>query len=192
MNQEEYNYQAQEALQQQNLDANTTMYAPQLQEQMQQSQAILVEQTNPKKIVNDILLRLRGMEEKFDGTVVKVSKPKMNEEGIQNFWFILESHINQNVILSHLDIAEIRSLMECISDDLIDDLSLNWKKYGIEKKTDLDTINNAVLVNIYLSLKRAQGQNEKNWLSKISIENISGSSRMPMKKKESFWDKFRV
>ena len=59
-------------------------------------------------------------------------------------------------------------------------------------KTDLDTINDAVLVNIYLALKRVQGQNEKNWLSKISIENISGSSRMPMKKKESFWDKFRV
>ena len=102
MDRESYEqYEMQSALQQQGMDAQQMMYAPQLQEQMQQSQAILVEQTNPKKIVNDILLRLRGMEEKFDGTVVKVSKPKMNEEGIQNFWFILESHINQNVILSH-------------------------------------------------------------------------------------------
>jgi len=192
MNEQDYNFKAQEALQQQNLDANSTMYAPQLQEQMQQNQAVLVEQTNPKKIVHDILLRLRGKEEKLDGTLVTVSAPKMNQEGIENVWFVLESHINQNTILSHLDKNEIRNIMDSLSDDLVDDLSLNWKKYGIEKKTDLDTINNSIIVNIYLALKRAEGQNEKNWLSKISVENISSASRMPSRKKESFWDKFRI
>ena len=185
-------YNAQSALQQQQIDAQTSMYAPQLQEQIQQTQAVLVAQTNPKKVVRDIMLRLRGMEERPDGSTVVVAEPKVNKSGVDNIWFVLDSHINQNVILSHLTEKEISNIMDSIQEDLVDDLSLNWKEYGITKKTDLDTINNSILVNIYLALKRAEGQNEKNWLGKISIENISGTSRPQFKKSEGFWSKFRL
>jgi len=190
-NQELEHYKMQEALQQQQLDSNQSMYAPQMQEQIQHNQAVLVEQTNPKKIVRDIVLRLRGLEERPDGNLVQVAEPKLNKSGIDNVWFILDSHINQNVILSHLIDKEISALMEVIQNDLVDDLSLNWKIYGIDKKTDLDAINNSILSNIFMALKRAEGQNEKNWLGKISVENISSNSRIPMKK-ESLWSKFRL
>lgn len=186
------NYKMQEQLQQQQLDSQSAMYAPQMLEQAQQSQAVLVEQTNPKKIVEIIMLRLQGLQKDSEGRLVKVATPKMNKEGIDNAWFILDSHINQNVILSHLDKREIQNIMESISEDLVDDLSLNWKRYGVEKKTDLDTINNSIMINVYLALKRAEGQNEKNWLGKISVEQISGRGGMSVPKKESFWSKFRV
>ena len=185
-------YQMQEQLQGQQMDAQGMAYAPQLQEAVQQVQAVLVEQTNPKRIVEKIMLRLQGLEKKPDGTVLRVAKPKMNKEGIDNVWFILDSHINQNIILSHLELREIRRIMESLSEDLVDDLSLNWKRYGVEKKTDLDTINNSIMVNIYLAMKRAEGQNEKNWLGKISVEQISGRGGIQAPKKESFWRKFRV
>jgi len=193
MQPEEYeHYKAQESLQQQQIDAQQGLYAPQLAEQVQQSQAILVEQTNPKNIVRDIILRLRGAEEKPDGKLVRVAAPKMNKKGIDNMWFILDSHINQNVILSHLEEREIRALISGVQNDIVDDLSLNWKAYGITKKSDLDTINNSVLFNIYTALKRAEGQNEKNWLGKISVESISSTPRMGSAKKESFWSKFKL
>jgi len=185
-------YQAQEALQQPQLDAQQNAYAPQLHEQMQQAQAVLVEQTNPNKIVHSVMLRLQGIEEMPDGSRVRVAEPKMNKEGIDNVWFILDSHINQNVILSHLDINEIRSIMDSLQNDIVDDLSLNWHRYGIQKRTDLDAINDSILMNIFLALKRAEGQNEKNWLGKISVENISGGNRAFQPGKESFWSKFRV
>ena len=185
-------YQAQEALQGQQIDGQMSPYAPQIQEAVQQTQAILVDQTNPKRIVREVILRLRGLEEKPDGTLVQVAEPKVNKEGIDNIWFILDSHINQNVILSHLDKGEIAKMIDTLQGDIVDDLSLNWRRYGIQKKTDLDAINDAILFNIYLALKRAEGQNEKNWLGKISIENISGGSRIPMPKKEGFWSKFRL
>jgi len=185
-------YQAQEALQQPQLDAQQNAYAPQLHEQMQQAQAVLVEQTNPNKIVHSVMLRLQGIEEMPDGSRVRVAEPKMNKEGIDNVWFILDSHINQNVILSHLDINEIRSIMDSLQNDIVDDLSLNWHRYGIQKRTDLDAINDSILMNIFLALKRAEGQNEKNWLGKISVENISGGNRAFQQGKESFWSKFRV
>lgn len=185
-------YQAQEALQQQQLDANQSLYAPQLQEQVQQAQAVLVEQTNPKTIVKDILLRLRGLDERPDGSYVRVAEPILNKLGQEKIWFILESHINQNVILSSLERNEISNMMDALSDDLVDDLSLNWKSYGVKKKTDLDIINNSVLTNIFLALKRAEGRNEKNWIGKISVENISAGNRLPAVKKEGFWSKFRL
>ncbi|MBU0958578.1 MAG: hypothetical protein KKB31_01405 [Nanoarchaeota archaeon] len=193
MNPEEFeHYKMQEALQQGQLDHQNLAYAPQALEQIQQSQAVLVEQTNPKRVVKDIILRLRGLEESPDGTLVKVATPKINEIGQDNIWFILDSHINQNVILSHLEEEEIRKIMDGLQDDLVDDLCLNWKEYGITKKTDLDTINNSVLMNIFMALKRAEGQNEKNWLGKISVENITGQSRLPQIKKEGWLSKFRL
>jgi len=185
-------FRAQEEIQRNQLESQQSVYAPQLMEQVQQAQAVLVEQTNPKKIVREVILRLRGLEEKGDGTYVKVAEPKMNKEGVDNIWFILDSHINQNIILSHLTQPEISNIMDSLQDDIVDDICLNWKKYGVKKMTDCDTINNSILINIFMALKRAEGQNEKNWLGKISVENISAGSRIPQPKKEGFWSKFKI
>ena len=192
MYEDQDHYYAQSELQRQQMESQQTMYAPQLAEQVQQTQAVLVEQTNPTKIVNDIMLRLRGRTKLSNGDEIEMGKPKMNEKGIEAMWFILESHINQNIILSHLDREEIGKLMNALQEDLVDDLALNWKIYGIQEKTDLDIINNSILVNIFLALKRAEGQNEKNWLGKISIENIHGGMNFPKPKREGFWSKFRL
>lgn len=188
----EYEYRAQEALQKGELEARNFPYVPEIQRQIQENQAILVQQTNPKLVVQDIVLRLRGLDRLPNGSYVKVAEPKVNKTGQDNIWFILDSHINQGVILSHLKDEEISKIMQNLQRDVVDDLSLNWKEYGIRKKTDLDTINNSILINIFLALKRAEGQNEKNWLGRISIENISGGPRIPPKKSSSWLDKFRI
>lgn len=186
------NYQMQDAMTKNQMESQNLPYTPQLQEDLQRSQAVLVEQTNPRRIVKEIILRLRGLEERHDGTFVRMADPKMNKEGVDNMWFVLDSHINQGVVLSHLKIEEIGNLMKEIGKDIDRDLALNWKRYGIVKQTDLDVISNSVLVNIYMALKRAEGQNEKNWLGKISVEQISGGQRLPQMKKDSFWSKFRL
>jgi len=193
MEQDQYEqYQAQSQLQNEQAVAQQQQFAPQLFEQVQQHQAVLVEQTNPKKIVKDILLRLEGLEQLPDGTITQVSEPKMNKKGIDNIKFVLDSHINQNVILSHLVNDEIAHIMEAVGNDLVDDLALNWKNYGIRLKTDLDTINDAILTNIFMALKRAEGQNEKNWLGKIAVENITGHSGFQNQKKEGFLSKLKL
>jgi len=185
-------YQAQEALQRQQLESTQQQsFAPQLFEQIQRSEAVLVEQTNPKRIVKDIVLRLKGMELLSNGQEVQVATPKMNKKGIEKMSFLLESHINQGVILSHLNEHEIGSMINSLSEDLVDSLALNWREFGIQDKTDLDDINNSILMNVFLALKRAEGQNEKNWLGKISVESIGSGSHMQGAKKGGFWDKFK-
>ena len=194
MDQDTYDqYKMQSDMQERQANSQKSIYAPQMVEQVQQAQAILVEQTNPKKIVKDILCRLKGIEINSLDEESKVAEPKMNELGIQKIWFILDSHINQNVTLSNLDKQEIRNIMDGLSEDLVDDLSLNWKIYGIKSKTDLDVINDSVLYNTFMALKRAEGGNEKKWLGQISIEQINqGGSKLPNVKKEGFFSKLRI
>jgi len=142
-------YQMQDAMNQKSLDAQQSMYAPQTFEQVQQNQAILVEQTDPKTIVNGLMLVLRGLEEQQDGSFRQVSEPKMNDTGLKAIWYILKSHINQNVILSNYDDREIRNFMDIVQNDLVDLLSLNWKLFGIKSKSDLDDI-----IIVYLQILR--------------------------------------
>ena len=193
MNQEEFNFmQAQSAFQGENIQQQQLPSMPQLHEQMQQNQAILVAQTDPKKIIKEIILRLEGKEELNDGSIIKVGDPLINEIGIRKIKFILDSHINDNVRLSHLERHDISRRMEILGSDLVDNLTLNNKLYGIKNKTDLDDINNAVLCNIFDVLKRAEGQGEKNWLGKISVEQISGGQRIAPPKKGGVWEKFKL
>ncbi len=186
------NYQVQSDLQRQASEEQNAMYAPQIHEQAQQAQAVLVEQTNPKKVVKEIILRLEGLEEKPDGSKVRVGEPKMNTAGIENIKYILDSYINQNTILSHLDERQISKTIMSISDDLIDDLTLNWKAYGITNKSDLDTISMTVLHAIHFTLNRALEQNEKNWISKITLETLNTAPRVSGPKKEGWFSKFKL
>ena len=187
---QEYSYQ--QTLQQQMQAHQAAMQTPYMFEQQQQHQAVLVEQTNPSKVIDDIDLSLRGYERKYDGTLKKVGEPMMNDLGIGRMRFLMRTVINQNTILSHLEDSEISKLIIQLSDDVIDDLTLNWRDYGIKDKIMLDHVVDAITFPAYLALKRSLGQNEKNWLGKISVENISNAPRIPMGKKEGFWSKLKL
>lgn len=187
-----YEYEVQDNLLQKQIDGQTSINAPQMMEAIDQHKAVLVEQTDPKRVIKEIMLILQGKEEQYDGTYKQVAEPKMNQVGLEAMWYWLKTHINQSIILSHFEEKEINKFMEELQDDLVDELGLCWKIYGIKTKTDLDVINDSILMNIKAALNRAKGQNEKNWLGRISVENISGTSRPMPKRSEGFLSKFRL
>ena len=192
MDQERYEeFQMNESLQGQQIAGQLAPYAPQMQQQVQEAQAVIIEQTNPSKIVSEIVLRLRGLARQ-NGKLVRISQPKVNKEGADNIWFILDSHINQNVTFSSLTNSDINKIMDGLQNDIVDDLTLNQKSYGIRKKTDLDTINNSILYNIFMCLKRAEDRNEKNFLKGITMENVSGGSSNFRPKQEGWLSKFKL
>ena len=186
-------YQANSALQQEGNEQGYAIQGPVMQEQVAQAQAVLVEQTNPRRVVEDISLRLRGLEkDPTTGKLMKVSEPLMNDKGIATARFLMNSIISQGTVLSHLEDKEISKIIIQIGDDLVDDLTLNWKEYGITDKMYLDYIVDSILFPSYLALKRALRQNEKNWLGRITVENIAGGSRVQKPKGGGFWDKFKL
>lgn len=185
-------YNAQAAIQQQGVQAQTLASYPQMYENQQQHQAVLVEQTNPSKVIDEIVLSLSGYEYKFDGSLEKVGEPVVNQFGINRLRFIMRSIINQNTVLSHLEEREVNKLIIQLTDDIIDDLTLNWKEYGIKDKIMLDYVVDSIMFPSYMALKRALEQNEKNWLGKISVENITNAPRMPQAKQGGFWNKLKL
>lgn len=185
-------YVAQEALTQQQLQAEQGMNAPSILQQQQQIQAALVEQTNPAHVLEEIELKLKGIRQDWNGEYVRVSEPLMNNKGISRMLFILSSVVNQNTILSHLEASEIGNFVTRVSDDIIDDLVLNWKEYGVTDKILLDAIVDVILFPTFMSLKRAWKQNEKNWLNRAVVESINNSPRVLPQKKEDFFNKLRL
>lgn len=191
MDEHEY-LQEQQAAQDRSIAQQQAPMIPQIVEQMQQNQAILVAQTDPKKIIKEIILRLEGREERSDGSIVKVGVSLLNEKGIKNIKFILDSNINDNIRLSHLEKRDITQIMDVIQNDLVDDLTLNYKDYEIKNKTDLDSINNSILVNVFCILKRAEEQGEKNWLGRSVLESIQSATRVAPQKKGGIFDKLKL
>lgn len=192
MNKELYdNFLANSDIERQRAEAANLGMAQQIYEQNQQHQAILVEQTNPIKVIEEVALRLKGKIKNYDGSVIIEGEPLMNSLGVNRMMYMMASLVNQNTILSHLENEEIGKVMMQFSDDITDDLTLNWRAYGIVDKSTLDFIVDSIIFPCYFALKRALEQNEKNWLGKISVENISNAPRMPGKK-DSFWSKFKL
>jgi len=191
MSTEEYNnYLINRDLNTRSQESQMGVYAPQMQEQINQAQSVLVAQTNPALVVEQIILRLEG-KRKVGNKIEVWGEPKLNQLGLSQIRFILESCINQGIILTRFSDKQIAKIIIQLGDDLTDDLTLNWKLYGIKNKMDLDIIEDGVLFSIYAALNRALDQNEKNWLGKISIEHIAGTGNVP-KPKDGFLSKLRL
>ena len=127
-----------------------------------------------------------------DGSTINRGKSWMNDKGANKMISIMSAFVNQGTILSHLDKRQINKTILKLGDNIIDDLTLNWKQYEISDKADLDHITNIIIFPCYFALNRALEQNEKNWLSKISVESITNSPRIPQVKKDGFWSKFKL
>lgn len=187
-------YVAKSGLQNEASMQNLTPQMLQMLNSMQAGQAMLVSQTSPAQTVERIMLRIRGLQyNKMTGHYEKVATPKMNQCGIDNIWFILDSHINDSIRFGRLKEEVIFKMVLDIGRSLRKDLALNWREYGIQRKTDLDIIMDSVLFNIYAYLTRADSQNEKNWIGKMTMEHLVPKSNIPTPKKEGgFLNKFKL
>jgi len=192
MNEYEH-YQMQEAIQRdQTMNQAIVPQSAILKEQQAQSQAILITETNPKKIIDQIELLLRNQERHPSGKIISLGPPHLSEIGINRALFLLRAMVTQGSILSHLEEKKINQIVIELGDAVADDLAQHWRKYGIKDKTMLDYIHNIIIFNIYLALMRSMGQNEKNWLKGITVETINaGRSSLP-EKKGGFFDRFRL
>lgn len=183
-------YMAHKSLQQDMANTQTSLAAPQIRMQQEEQRAILVEQTDPKRAIREVLLTLANIEENTEtGELVQLGDPLMNKAGIDMARIFLRGIVHQHTTLSNLDEKFIDKLIVKLNDDLTDDLSLNWKEYGIKQKTHLDIISDLLLINAYNALRRAANQNEKNFLKGITIETVSSNPYNPKQKKGGFLEK---
>lgn len=189
MDENEKMFNAQAALQNQNIDGQRSFNLMSQRNENQLGQAAILEQTNPNHILYDLELKLRGKRIDYKGHIID-GAPIMNELGVNRMMAFMSCIINQNTILSSLEDKEISNIIIRIGDDIIDDLTLNWEDYGITDQIMRDFIVNMILIPAFMSLKRAHHRNEKQWIGRSVIESISSSPKLPTEHK-SFLSRFK-
>lgn len=196
MNQDMYdNYISTKSLQDEQLSAQKELYAPQLKEQTAQAQAVVITETDPKKVIKEIEYALRNVEEDPTNPEVlrRLGPPKMNKKGINQMKSIARSHVNQNTILSRMEnMREVNKITIHLADNVVDDLALNWQEYGITNYADLDVIADSIIFPMHMALKRALEESEKKFLSKVSFESINKGGAQVDKPKKGLREFFKL
>ena len=140
----------------------------------------LVEQTNPKDILREIELTLRGY--RYDSIREEwvpptgLCSPIVNEMGLNSLMADAKSVINQNTILSNLNKEEISKIIIRLGRSVKNKIKMNWKEFAVDK-SNLDTSVFAVTDPAFTALKRAMGEGEKRFL-KTSVRAIESYTSM--------------
>lgn len=186
-------YEVESRLQNEKMTKEQEMNAPYLLQQQRETQAALIEQLNPEKIIAEMKLTLKGKRiDEETGNVVEEGEPLMNDLGIGRMISTVRSLVNQNTIMSALDEKMINKLMIDFSDDVIDDLTLNWKEYDIKYKTDLDRIEGICKRMGLLALMRCLSGGERRFLGTTTMESISTQPRFVPQKQSNILSKFKL
>jgi len=186
-------FEMENSLQRQRIDADQAQSAAYMLNNQHEIQAALIEQITPRKVVEDIRMKLEGKRINSEGVLEEVSDPLMNKMGISKMIVLVESVVNINTIMSAFsDETKINSIMIDLMDKIIDDLTLNWKRYGIKSKADLDRIEGIIKYMSYPTLLRALYGGERRFLGKVTVENISNAPRPSEQKKDGFLSRFKL
>ena len=121
--------------------------------------------TNPEKEIQELKLSFEGKRINEEGEMVQVVEPLMNSKGIYSVIGQVKSIVNRVSNLTHLDTREIGILtVESFSDALIQDLMVNWDRYGINKE-NRHVIRTVVVRSaeriVYTTLKRSHEGGER-------------------------------
>ncbi len=90
---------------------------------------------NPKEIIRDIGLKLRGLEyNKKTKAYEQVRDPLLSEHGIKLILSTLDFHINRTVTLSNLDETMVNKMALTITIAMANHLQQDWVKAGLQKE----------------------------------------------------------
>ncbi len=185
---------SQRALQAQEQKGQLSLNEPFLRDQQQMGQSLLIQSLEPDKICQIIESQLRGQLLNSDGEVIRQGTPLMNQLGIDVMMAFTRSVVNQNIIVSHFEPKQIGVLMEGLSKDVVLSLSMNVNKFEIDPLSNIDLINDLVLLNCNAAFLRGSGGGERNLIRGVYSE--SAQSQDPFAKNKSGWgafmDKFKL
>lgn len=144
----------------------------------------IVTLTNPRQLLHELDLKLRGKKE-VDGKVIDAGNPLMNNEGVNSILGQVESIVNQVTVMGNLKDEEIRGLMDFLADTLAKDLMMNREKYEIRHHSARDRIYFSALSTAFITMKRAYEEGDRRFW-KGSVQEVRTTVEAPTKKKGLF------
>jgi hypothetical protein len=104
----------------------------------------------------------------------------------------VKSVVNINTIMSALREEKINGLMVELLDEIIDDLTLNWKAYDVKNKADLDKIEGIIKRMSYPALMRSCEGGERRFLGRVTFENLSTPMKFQQEEKGGWLSKLKL
>lgn len=173
-------------------EAEIAAQAPYLLQERQLTQAALIEQLDPNKVIENIALHLRGqIKDPITGEIKKIRKPLMNEQGIGDFISSVSSIVNINTTISALDERMINRMINQMDASHRRLLRFNWEEYE-SNQFEFDLICNICVNLVYLCLRRSLGGGERGFLGRVTMESISTPRMQQMQPRQRWWHKFKL
>jgi len=178
----------QSEIQREGIEEQRKQFAPQMREQMAETQAAIIAQTNPARSLKLVLEGFKGNMYNEDGEWEKMGEPIMNESGISKIASILIPFINDAIRFGNISEKEVRDIALQTLDDVSEEIGTYWREYGIKSAAVRNLIIDSIMALILITLTRSEEQGEKNWLGKVVLESIN-VGRDQKRRKESTWEK---
>jgi len=177
-------------MQREGITEQQKQYAPQMREQLAETQAAIITQTNPARSLKIVLEGFKGNISNEDGEWEKMGEPIMNESGIAKVASILIPFVNDAIRFGNISESEVRDIALQTVDDITEEIGINWRDYGIQSAAVRNLIIDSLMALILITLTRSEEQGEKNWLGKVVLESISAGGGQQKRRRESTWEKY--
>ncbi len=142
----------------------------------------LVKELSPREPLYDIMENLRG--KIWDNRLSKYvdvpgTKPLMNDEGTDMFFHHATSMINQINTMSNYttDYNKIHLIIRMVIKHAIADFYLNWRDFGITKKTKISVITDKLMILGLSSFYHALGAGDRKAATSHISESINTLNR---------------
>lgn len=167
---------------------DTRLVAPQIREQVAETQAAVIAQTNPSKALKVVLKGFEGYILNEYDEYELIGEEIMNKQGRARLASTLIPFVNDVTRFGNISEKEVRDLCLQTLNDLTEDIGSNWREYGIQNSSYKNLILDSLLALILITLTRSEEQGEKNWLSKVILESIG--TKQQGKKESGNWKSF--
>lgn len=133
---------------------------------------------------NDILeaeLLIQGKRLNMKGEEELVCQPLCNKEGAINMGIFMRSMVGRIMLMSNLEEDQIRILAEELGDNIIMDLTLNKKKYGITDTNNISKIRSIINWKAFSCAMSAMENGTRRMLRGTTMETTINTQGNAMK-----------
>ena len=117
--------------------------------------------TDPSEILDEIRMNMKGYIYGDKGEPVKVTEPLLNPRGVSAMMGYISTVLNRSAFLSTFKEEEIHKFRDYISMNVVRDLMINGKAYGIPGHIERSAIHFKIVVLTEIALRRAMDNLER-------------------------------
>lgn len=133
----------------------------------------ILKELKPDDVLKRVKMKLMGYDyNDIKKEWIKEREPLMNDEGINKYMTVLSS-VSELVTLSRFKEEQVPSHVQFVCDQIIPTIDLNWRKYGISCKSDLNIISVQLFMFTHSALNKAIGGGDRNVVRGTVGEDIS-------------------